>query len=166
MEGMTCSKWPQVGLVDRNSVLYTGRSDLLSNFVFGLILKSFLDWLRWIQITCVQGGGDLLCLNSGSASFGGAFEGQLRHNATRRLSQFEGSSDCSSFFSLFLEDPPLLFFPASHILGFFCAPQKKKEREKIATSHGVDRHFLGPVRQKSWYKGKTSGDATRKCSKG
>ena len=31
----------------------------------------------------------LLCLNSGSASFGGAFESQLRHNAERRLSQFE-----------------------------------------------------------------------------
>ena len=36
----------------------------------------------------------------------------------------------------------------------------------MATSRGVDRHFRGPGRQKSRRKGKTSGDATRKCSEG
>ena len=36
----------------------------------------------------------------------------------------------------------------------------------MATSRGVDRHFRGPGRQKSWRKGKTSDDATKKCSKG
>ena len=46
------------------------------------------------------------------------------------------------------------------------AMPKKAEREKTATSRGVDRHFCGSERQKSWRKGKTSGDATRKCSKG
>ena len=107
----------------------------------------------------------LLCLNSASASFRGAFEGQLRHNATWSLSQSEGSSR-GSFFSLFLEDAPLRSFVASHIPRFFAHLKKKKEREKMATSRGVDRHFRGPGRQKSWRKGKTSGDATRKCSKG
>ena len=41
-----------------------------------------------------------------------------------------------------------------------------QKREKIATLRGVDRHFCGPGWQKSWRKGKTSGDTTRKCSKG
>ena len=69
--------------------------------------------------------------------------------------------------SLFLEDAPLRSFVASHIPRFFVRPKKKKEREKMATSYGgVDRHFRGPGQQKSWCKGKTSGDATRKCSKG
>ena len=76
------------------------------------------------------------------------------------------SSSRCSFFSLFLEDAPLRSFVASHIPRFFARPKKKKEREKMATSRGVDRHFRGPGRQKSWRKGKTSGDATRKCSKG
>ena len=67
----------------------------------------------------------LLCLNSGSASIGGAFEGQLCHNAVRRLSQ----SDCS-FFSLFLEDALLLSFAASHILRYFARLKiRKKERK-------------------------------------
>ena len=102
----------------------------------------------------------LLCVNSGSASFRGAFEGRLRHYATRRLSQSKGSSRCS-FFSLFLRS-----FVASHIPRFLACPKKKKEREKMATSSGVDRHFRGPGHRKEWRKGKTSGDATRKCSKG
>ena len=55
----------------------------------------------------------------------------------------------AAFFSLFLEDAPLLSFMAF-----------------MATSRGVDRHFHGPGRQKFWREGKTSGNATRKCSKG
>ena len=39
-----------------------------------------------------------LCLNSGSPSFGGAFEGQLRHNVAWGLSQSEGSSRCVLLF--------------------------------------------------------------------
>ena len=48
----------------------------------------------------------------------------------------------------------------------FVCPEKNKEREKMVTSCGTDRHFRWPGRQKSWRKSKTSGDATRKCSKG
>ena len=51
-----------------------------------------------VRICSFLGEGEcqqLLCLNSASASFRGAFEGQLRHNAARRLSQLEGSSKCS-----------------------------------------------------------------------
>ena len=54
----------------------------------------------------------------------------------------------AAFFSLFLEDAPLLSFVASHIPRFFVRPKKKKEREKMGTSRGVDRHFRGPGRQK------------------
>ena len=36
----------------------------------------------------------------------------------------------------------------------------------MAISRGVDRHFRRPGQQKSCRKGKTSGDANRKCSKG
>ena len=107
----------------------------------------------------------LLSLDSASASFGGAFEGQLRPSAVRRLAQSKASSRCSFFF-LFLEDEPLRSFMASHIPRFLAHPKKKKERAKMATSRGVDRHFRGPGRQKSWRYGKTSGDTTRKCSKG
>ena len=39
-------------------------------------------------------------------------------------------------------------------------PRKKKEREKMATSRDGDRHCCGPGLQKSWWKGKTSGDVT------
>ena len=49
----------------------------------------------------------------------------------------------AAFFSLFLEDARLLSFVASHIPRFFERPKKKKEREKMATAHGVDRHFVG-----------------------
>ena len=48
--------------------------------------------------------------------------------------------------------PKMLFMP------------EKQERKKIVTSHGIDRHCRGPGRQKSWLKGKTSGDTSRKCS--
>ena len=85
--------------------------------------------------------------NSGSASFGGAFEGQLCHNAAQRLSYSECSSRCS-FFSLFLEDELLRSFVASHIPRFFGRPKNKKEREKMATSCGVDRHCCEPEWQK------------------
>ena len=68
-----------------------------------------------------------------------------------------------AFFSLFLEDAPLLSFMASHIPRFYACPKKKKEREKMASSPDVYCHFRGPEQQKSWRKGKTSGDATRKC---
>ena len=69
-----------------------------------------------------------------------------------------------AFFSLFLEDAPLLSFVASHIPRFFAA-HKRIKKEKMATSCGVDRHFRRPGQQKLWSKGKTPGDATRKCSK-
>ena len=46
-----------------------------------------------------------------------------------------------------------------------CTPEEE-EREKMATLRSVDRHFRRPVHQKSWRKGKTSGDAMRKCSTG
>ena len=69
----------------------------------------------------------LLCFNSGSASFRGAFEGQLRHNTTGRLLLLP-----------VLEDAWLLSFVASHISRFFARP-KKEEREKMAPSHGIDR---------------------------
>ena len=68
-------------------------------------------------------------------------------------------------FSLFFEDAPLPSLMASHIPRFFAHPKKKKEREKMATSGGINRPFRGPERQKSWRKGKTSRDAARKCSK-
>ena len=71
----------------------------------------------------------LLCLSSGSASFEGAFEGQLCHNAAWRLSQFEGSSRCS-FFSLFLEDALLLSFVASLIPRFFALRKRRKKARK------------------------------------
>ena len=77
------------------------------------------------------------------------------------------SSRCS-FFSLFLEDAPLRSLVSSHIQTFSAHPKKKKvrDREKVPTSRGVDRHFRWPGRQKWWRKGKTSSDTTRKCSKG
>ena len=55
----------------------------------------------------------------------------------------------TKFFSLFFEDAPLLSLVASNIPRFFARPKKKKEREKMVTSHGVDLHFRGPGRQKS-----------------
>ena len=67
----------------------------------------------------------------------------------------------AAFFSLFLEDAPLRSVMVSHIPRFFTHPKNEKEREKMATSRGVDRHFRGPGWQKSWRKCKTSGDTTR-----
>ena len=46
-------------------------------------------------------------------------------------------------------DAPLPSSMASHIPKFFARPKKNKEREKMATLRGVDRHFSGPGRQKS-----------------
>ena len=58
----------------------------------------------------------MLWLNSGSASFWGASEGQLCHS--------EGSSKCSLLFSVFGG------CTASHIPRFFVRPKKKKERKR------------------------------------
>ena len=80
----------------------------------------------------------LLCLSSGSASFRGAFQGQLRNYAVRRLSQSEGSSRCSP--------QMLLLFPvfggctATILRGLtypkiLCTPEKedrKRENGDIA----------------------------------
>ena len=104
----------------------------------------------------------LVCLYSGSASFRGASEGQL---TTKSVPVWRLQSRCS-FCSLFLEDARLRSFVASYIQRSFVRPKKTIEREKMATSRGVDCHFRGPRWQKSWRKGKKSGDATRKCSKG
>ena len=61
----------------------------------------------------------------------------------RRLLQMQPTNAPS--FPCFLEDAPLLSFVPSHIPRF---PKKKKEREKMATSRGVDCHFRGPGWQK------------------
>ena len=45
-----------------------------------------------------------------------------------------------SFFSQFLEDALLRSFVASHIPRFFARLKKKTEREKMATSRGVDHY--------------------------
>ena len=46
----------------------------------------------------------------------------------------------AAFFSLFLEDAPLLPFVASHIPTFFAHPKKKEEREKMVTLLALDRN--------------------------
>ena len=46
-------------------------------------------------------------------------------------------------FPSFLENAPLLSFLASHIPRFIACPKKKKEREKMATSRGVDYRLGG-----------------------
>ena len=93
----------------------------------------------------------LLCLNSGSASFGGAFEGQLCHNAARRLSQSEGSYKCSPqmrpSFSCFWRMHG--YYPSWPHISQHSSLKRKKEREKKATSRGVDRHCCRPGWQKS-----------------
>ena len=86
-----------------------------------------------------------------------AFEGQLRHNAVQRLSKFKGSSK----YSLLFHVP----FVVSHIPRLFARPKNKKKREKMAKLRGVGHHFCRSWQQKLWRKGKTSGDATKKCSK-
>ena len=96
-----------------------------------------------------------------------AFEGQLRHYAAWRLSQFEGSIKCSPLFPLFGGCTATILHGLTYS-KILCAPEKeerKKERDKMATSRGVDHHFRWPGQQ-SDERVKTSGDATRKCSKG
>ena len=46
-----------------------------------------------------------------------------------------------SLSTYFLEDAPLRYFVASHIPGFIESAKNKKERQKMATSRDVDRHF-------------------------
>ena len=93
-----------------------------------------------------------------------AFEGQLHHNATQRLSRIEGSSKCSPQMLLLF---PLFGGCTATILrgltypNILCASKK----EEGLTSLGTVRHFHRPGQQKSWCNGKTSGDATRKCYK-
>ena len=67
----------------------------LFSLCYGILFKqidvvnyfNMVNYCLWLS--------DMLCLNSGSASFRGAFEGQLRHYAAQRLSQSEGSFKCS-----------------------------------------------------------------------
>ena len=95
---------------------------------------------------------------------------RVRYRSVSSVTSWSSSLRCS-FVSLFLEDAPLRSFVTSHIPRFFVRPKMKKERKKerqkfLLTSCAVDRHFHGPGRQKWWREGKTSGEATRKCSKG
>ena len=111
-------------------------------------------WQKW-DICCVSIQG----LHPAEATF----EGQLRHNAAQRLSQFKGSSKCSpqmqpsspSFWRMHH------YYPSwPHISqDSFACPKKKRESAKMATLCGVDHHFGRPGRQILLHKGKTSGDA-------
>ena len=47
-----------------------------------------------------------------------------------------------------------------HIFQDSLSARKRRKNKKIVTSRGIDRHFRGPGRQKSWCKCKTSGDTT------
>ena len=90
---------------------------------------------------------ETLCLNSEFASFGRAFEGQITSQLRAKAVPIWGllqmqPTNIPSF--PFLEDAPLRSFLASHIPKFFSIfahLKKKKEREKMATSHGVDQRF-------------------------
>ena len=92
----------------------------------------------------------LQCLNSGSASFWCRIWRPItslrraRSVPIQRLFQMQPTT--ATFFSLFLEDARLLSFMASHIPRFFACPKKTIEREKIATSHSVDRDCWGAGR--------------------
>ena len=105
----------------------------------------------------------LLCLNSGSASFKGRIwrpiTSQRRAKAVLiwRLLQMQ-PTNAPSFPSFQRMHRYYPTYPKRQ--------KKKKEREKMASSRGVDRHIRRPGRHKLWRKGKTPGDATRKCSKG
>ena len=55
-----------------------------------------------------------------------------------------------AFFPLFFEDAPLLSFVVTYP-KILCTP-KKEEREKMATSRGIDSNFCRPRQQKSWHK--------------
>ena len=90
----------------------------------------------------------MLCLNSGFAPL----EEHLKANYVTML--HEGCPNHKtppnvSVLSLFLKDAPLRSFMASRIPRLFVRPKKKKEREKMATSRDVDRHFHGSGQQKS-----------------
>ena len=96
-------------------------------------------------------------------------EEHLKANYVTKLSKSEGSSRCSPQMLLLL--PVFGGCTAAILCGLtypkiLCAPQKEDRREKMVTLRGVDCHFHTPRRQISWRYGKTSGDATRKCSKG
>ena len=109
----------------------------------------------------------LLCLNSGSASSEEHLKAKyvtMLHKGCPNLKAPPDAAHKCSFFSLFLQDAPILFFMHSHILRFFACPKMKIEWEKMVTLRGVDCQFRGPGHQKSWRKGKTSGDATRKLT--
>ena len=115
-----------------------------------------------------------LCPNSGSASFRGAFEGQLRHNAARRLFKSEGSSKCGLLFPLFggctatvlrcLTYPKILCAP-------LLSPENKTTTAKTSGADLIMRTLLWvqitslPLQIVTVRTG-TSGDATRKYSKG
>ena len=73
----------------------------------------------------------LLCL----AFFGEA----LKANYVTKPRQAFPNPKAPLHASLFLEDAPLWSFVASHIPRLFARPKKKKEREKMETSRGVDR---------------------------
>ena len=89
----------------------------------------------------------LLCPNPASASFGGAFEGQLRHNAARRISQFKGSSECGILFPLFGG------FTATILRGLtypkiLCALEKverKRENVDIAWRRSLSRAWAAEI---------------------
>ena len=75
--------------------------------------------LNWMETSAKH----LLCLSSGSASFGGKFEGKLCHNAARRLIQtllllpvFGG---CTATILRGLTYPKIL-----------CVPEKEKKERK------------------------------------
>ena len=76
----------------------------------------------------------LLCLNSGFASFRGRIwrpvtsQRSAKAVPIQRLLQMQPTNE--AFFSLFLDDALLLCFVASHIPRFFALPKKKKERKK------------------------------------
>ena len=59
-----------------------------------------------------------------------------------------------------------LLVPALLLSSWPHISQDSLRAQKRRTSHGVDRHLRWPGRQKSLRTGETSGDATRKCSKG
>ena len=85
-----------------------------------------------------------LCLNSGAASFGGRIWKPItsHHNATRRLSQFEGSSKCSFFSCFWRMHCCCPSWP--HISQDSLHTQKtKKEREKMVTARRVACHCHG-----------------------
>ena len=96
----------------------------------------------------------MLCLTSGSASFGE--QRRAKSVLIWRLLTNAPSSPC--FWRMHHYNPSWPHISQDSLQY----PKKKKEREKMATSRGVDRHFRVPGWQKPWCKGKTSGDTIRK----